>query len=96
MPRRPQAQRPVDTHWRQPSEAAANAHQALPALTHGLRTSTLPDSLIRSTSRYSLQGRPWQGAPPAPGVYLIEGALALSLAAHEALIAQQSCFILAT
>jgi transposase len=110
-PRRPQAQRTVDKHWRQQSEAEANAfqtlcrtalaceadaQQALTAFTHGLRTTTPPDSLIRSTPRYSLRGRPRQGAPPDQMVYQIEGALTSSIAAHEALVAQQSCVILAT
>ena len=109
--RRPQARRPVDTHWRQPSEAAAQALQqlcrpalacaadaqpALAALTHGWRTTTLPDSLIRSTPRYRMRGRPGPGARPAQVVDQIEGALAASIAAHEALVAQQSWCILAT
>jgi transposase len=109
--RRPQAQRTVDKHWRQQSEAEAkafqklcrtafaceaDAQQALAAFTHGLHTTTLLDSLIRSTPRYSMRGRPGQGALPAQVVYQIEGALASSIAAHEALVAQQSCFILAT
>ena len=103
-PRRPQARRTVDTHWRQQIEAeakalqqlcrpafacAAEAQQALAALTHGLRTLTLPGRCIRSTPRDSRRGRPGQGAPP-------EGALAPSIAAHEARVAQQSGCIRAT
>jgi transposase len=109
--RRPQAQRTVDKHWRQQREAdakafqqlcrtafacEADAQQALAAFTHGLRTTTPPDRLIRATPRYSRQGRPRQGVPPEQVVYQIEGALASSIAAHEALVAQQSCCILAT
>ena len=109
--RRAQARRTVDKHWCQQSEAEAkafqklcrtafaceaDAQQALAAFTHGLRTTTLPDSLIRSTPRYSRRGRPGPGVPPEQMVYQLEGALASSIAAHEALVAQQSCFILAT
>ncbi len=101
----------VITEWRQQSETeakafqqlcrtafacAADAQQALAALTHGWRTITLPSSLIRSTPRYSRRCRPGPGAPPEQVVYPIEGALASSIAAHEALVAQQRCFILAT
>ena len=42
------------------------------------------------------RGRPGQGAQPDQVVYQIEGALASSLAARQALIDQHSCFILAT
>jgi transposase len=109
--RRPQAQRTVDKHWRQQSEAEAkslqklcrtafaceaDAQQALVAFTHGLRTTTLPNSHIRAMPRYSMRGRPEPGTPPERVIYQIEGALASSIAAHAALVAQQSCFILAT
>jgi len=109
--RRPQAQRTVDKHWLKQSEVdakafqklcrtafacEADAQQALATFTHGLHTTTLHQSLIRSTPRYSKRGRPGQGAPPDQVVYQIEGALTSSIAAREALIAQQSCFILAT
>jgi transposase len=109
--RRAQAQRTVDKHWRQQSEAEvkafqklcrtafaceADAQHALTALTHDLHTTTLCDRLIRPMPRYRKRGRPGPGAPPARVVFQIEGALASSIAAHEALVAQQSCFILAT
>ena len=109
--RRPQAPRTVDKHWRQQSEAEAkalqklcrtafaceaDAQQALAALPHGWRTTTLPDSLIRATPRSSMRGRPGHGTPPEQVVYQLEGALASSIAAHEALVAQQRGFMLAT
>jgi transposase len=109
--RRPQAQRAADKHWRQQSEAdakawqklcrtafacEADAQQALAAFTHGLRTTTLPDSRIRATPRARMRGRPGPGTPPERVVYQIEGALSALIAAHAALVARQSCFILAT
>jgi hypothetical protein len=51
---------------------------------------------VRATPRYDNLGCPGQGTPPAQVVYQIEGALASSIAAPEALVAQQSRFILAT
>jgi len=109
-PRRPQARRTVDTHGYQQSKAEAKAFQqlcrtalaceaeaqhALAALTHGLRTPTLPDRRIRATPCDSRRGRPGPGVPPAPVVSQIEGALASSIAAHEALVAQQRGVLLA-
>jgi transposase len=110
-PRRPQAQRTGDKAWRTQSAAAAkalqklghtafaceaDAQQALAALTHGLQTTTLQESRVRPTPRDRKRGRPGQGTAPDQVGYPIEGALASSLAAREACIAQQSCFILAT
>jgi transposase len=109
--RRPQAQRTVDKAWRTQSEAEtkalqklgrtafaceADAQQALAAFTHGLRTTTLQESRVRPTPRYRKRGRPGPGTAPDQVVYHIEGALASSLAAREARITHQSCFILAT
>jgi hypothetical protein len=83
-PRRLQAQRTVDQPWRQQSAAAANALQqlsrtafaceadaqhALAALTHGLRTTTLPDSRNSSTPRDRRRGRPGPSIPPEQVVY---------------------------
>jgi hypothetical protein len=59
-------------------------------------TTALPDSRLRSTLRDRKRGRPGQGAPPAQVVSQSDGALASSLAAREALVAQQRCGILAT
>ena len=109
--RQPQAQRTVDKHLRQRSTdelkafqnlcrtafaCEADARQALTAFAHGLHVTTLPEVTIRALPRYRKRGRPAQGAPPAQVLYQIEGALASSLATREALVAQQSCFILAT
>ena len=53
-------------------------------------------SSVRATPRYGNRGRPRHGAQPEQVVYQIDGALASSLTARQALIDQQSCFILAT
>ena len=109
--RRPQAQRTVDKHLRQQSTddvkafqklcrttfaCEAEAQQALNTFTHGLRATVVLEATVRATPRDHKRGRPAQGTSPAQMVYQIEGALASSIAAHEALVAQQSCFILAT
>jgi transposase len=109
--RRPQAQRTVDKHWLKQSEAErktfqklchttfaceADAQQALATFTHGLYTTALHEYHIRPTPRYRRRGRPGQGTQPDHVVYQIEGGLASSIAAHQSLVAQHSCFILAT
>jgi transposase len=109
--RRPQAPRPVDKPWRRQSEAAlkafqqrcrtalaceADAQQALARFPQGGHTTTLADRLLGSRPRSSKRGRPGPGAPPEQVVYQSEGALASSIAAREALVAQQSGCILAT
>ena len=63
---------------------------------HGLRATAVLEGTVRATPRYHKRGRPAQGTSPAQVGSQIEGALASSLAAREALVAQQSCFILAT
>jgi transposase len=109
--RRPQAQRTVDQHLliqstgelkafkklcRTAFACEADAQQALAAFAHGLPATALAQMAIRVLPRYRTRGRPGQGAQPAQLVYQIEGALASSVAAREALVAQQRCFILAT
>ena len=109
--RQPQAQRSVDKHWLKQSESAAKAWQklcrtpfacaadaqhALAPLVHGLQTASLPEGTIHPRPCDGKRGRPRPGAPPTQVVYHISGALTSSLAAHEALVAPQSCFILAT
>jgi transposase len=109
--RRPQAQRNVDKHWLQQSEAeakafqklcrmafacAADAQQALTTFAHGLQAASVHEGTIYSRPRYGKRGRPGQDTTPVQVVYQITGALTSSLAAHDALIAPQSCFILAT
>jgi transposase len=109
--RRPQAQRTVDKHlltqstdelkaFKKLCRAAfaceADAQQALAAFAHGLHATALSAVAIRVRPRYRVRGRPGQGAQPDQLVYQIEGALASSVATREALVAQQSCFILAT
>jgi transposase len=109
--RRPQVQRTVDKHWLQQSEAEAkafkklrrtafaceaDAQQALVTFGHGLQAASVHEGTIDPTPHYGKRGRPVLGVPPDDVVYHIVGALASSIAAHEALVAQQSCFILAT
>jgi transposase len=109
--RRPQAQRTVDQHLlrhgtndlkafkklcRTAFACEADAQQALAAFAHSLHATALAEVAIRVRPRYRKQGRPSQGAQPDQLVYQINGALASSLATREALVVQQSCFILAT
>jgi transposase len=109
--RRPQAQRTVDKHWRQQSAAElkafqqlgrtayaceADARQALATFAQGLQATSLHEGFIHPMPRDGKRGRPSQGTQPDQVVSHIDGALASSIAAHEALVAQQRCFILAT
>jgi transposase len=109
--RRRQAQRTVDRQLLKQSTAEAtafkklgrtafaceaDAQQALSTFVQGLQVTRLHHGTIRATPRYARRGRPGNAAPPPEMVYQIEGALAASLAAREALVAQHSCFILAT
>jgi transposase len=110
-PRQPRAQRTVNKQLLKPSDqevkafkklcgtafaCEADAQQALSTFEQGLQATVLAKCTVRPTPRYGQRGRPGQGAPPAHMVYYLEGALASRLAARQALIAQQSCFILAT
>jgi transposase len=109
--RQSQAQRTVDKHLLKRSEqdvkafkklgrmafaCAVDAQQALSSFAHGLQATFVAQSTIRSAPRYGKRGRPGSGAPPDPVVYSIEGSLASRVAARQALIDQQSCFLLAT
>lgn len=110
-PRHPQAQRTVDKQLLKQSDkegkafkklcgtpfaCEADAQQALATFAQGLHATFLPASTVCSTPHYGKRGRPSPSAPPAHVVYHIAGALASSLAAHQALVDQQSCVILAT
>jgi transposase len=110
-PRQPQAKRTVDKQLLKQSDqevkafkklcgatfaCEADARQALVTFEQGLQATCLHKSTICPTPRYGKRGRPSQGAPPDHVVYSIEGALASQLAARQALIDRQSCFILAT
>jgi transposase len=110
-PRQPQAQRTADKQWSPQSDqdlkafhqlchstfaCEADALQALSACEQGLQVTQCAHVTIRLIARYGKRGRPGRGAQPAPVVYLVEGALASSLAARQARITQQSCVILAT
>jgi transposase len=110
-PRRAQVQRSVDQQLRRQSDqemkalkrlcgvtfaCEADARQALATFAQDLQATVLGASTVRATPRYGRRGRPRQGVQPEQMVYHIEGALASSLAARQALIDQHSCFILAT
>lgn len=74
----------------------ADARQALATLEQGLQATCLHAITICPTPRYGQRGRPGPGAQPDYVVYQIIGALASRVTAHQALVDQQSCFILAT
>jgi transposase len=110
-PRQPPAQRTVDKQWRRQSDkevkafqqlcgttfaCEADARQALGTFEQDLQATFLGSSTVRALSRYGKRGRPRQGTQPDQVIYQIDGALASSLTARQALIDQQSCFILAT
>jgi hypothetical protein len=61
-----------------------------------LQTTAVHDGTIHPTPRYGQRGRPGPDSQPPRMVYHIAGALASVVARREALVAQQSCFILAT
>ena len=73
-----------------------DAQQALSTFAQGLQSTSLHQVTLCSTPRYRKRGRPGHGAQPDQVLYYIDGALASSVARREALVAQQSCFILAT
>jgi transposase len=110
-PRRAQVQRTIDQQWRRQSDqevkalkklcgvtfaCEADARQALATFAQDLQATFLGASTVHATPRYAKRGRPGQAVQPDQMVYQIEGTLASSLAARQALIDQHSCFILAT
>jgi transposase len=109
--RRPQAQRTVEKHLLLQSAAEvkafkklgrttfaceADAQQALATFARGLQATSLHEVTIRPTLCYAKRGRPGKATVPDARGYHIEGALTSSLAVRDALVAQHSCFILAT
>jgi transposase len=109
--RRAQAQRTVDRQLLKHSDqevktfkklcgtpfaCEADAWQALATFARGLQATFLPEPTVRPTPRYGKRGRPGQGTQPHQVVYQVDGALASRVAARQALVDQQSCFILAT
>jgi transposase len=110
-PRQPQAQRTVDKQLLKHSTqevkgfkklcrtafaCEADAQQALASFAQDLLATFLATSTVHARPRYDKRGRPGEGVQPDQVVYHIDGALASSLAARQARIDQQSCFILAT
>jgi transposase len=109
--RQPQAQRTVDKQWRKQSDqevkafrtlcrtafaCEADAQQALARFARDVQTTFLSESTVCPTPHYGQRGRPGPGAQPDQIVYHITGALASRLTDRQALVDQQSCFILAT
>jgi transposase len=109
--RQPQAQRTVDKQLLKQSEqegkafkhlcrtafaCAADAQQALATFAQSLQATFVAQSTVCPTPRYDKRGRPSQGTQPAQIVYQLDGALAMRIATHQALVDQHSCFILAT
>jgi transposase len=109
--RQPQAQRTVDTPWRQQSAqevrafktlcrtafaCEADAQQALTRFEAGLQTTVLHDSTVCPTPHDGTRGRPGPGAQPAQIVSSLVGALASRLTDRQARVDQQSGVILAT
>ena len=109
--RQPQAQRTVDKQLRKQSAqegktlkklcgttlaCEADARQALLTFEQGLQATFLSTSTVCAQPRYGKRGRPGRDTQPDHVVYQIEGALASSRTARQALIDQHSCFILAT
>ena len=74
----------------------ADASQALAHFQQGLQATVLQECTICPTPRYRKRGRPSPSTRPDQVLYHIEGALASRLATRQALVDQQSCFILAT
>jgi transposase len=110
-PRQPQAQRTVDHQLHKHSDkegkafkqlcriafaCEADAKQALATFEQGLQATFLATSSICPTPHYGKRGRPGQSRQPAQVIYHVSGALASRLATRQALVAQHSCFILAT
>jgi transposase len=109
--RHPQAQHTVDQQLSQQraKEARAfqhlcctafacetDAQQALSTFQQGLHSTYLHEVTLHPTPRSRKRGRPGQGAHPDRVLSYIDGALAASVTHRAALVAQQSCFILAT
>jgi transposase len=109
--RQAQARRTVHKQWRQQRDketkafrqlchttfaCEADARQALSTFEQDLQTLSLAASTVHAQPRYSKRGRPGPDARPDQVVYQIDGALASTLAARQALIDRHCCFILAT
>jgi transposase len=110
-PRRVPAQRPIDTQLRQPRAqavtacktccrttlaCAADARQALSAFEQGVPATVLTPSTVRAQPCDGKRGRPGRDAQPDHVASEVEGALAASLTARQALVDQHRCCILAT
>jgi len=75
---------------------AADAQQALQTFEQHLQATRLEGTTIRAVASYGKRGRPTPDTVPEKKAYVVEGALASSLAYRQALLDAKSCFILAT
>jgi hypothetical protein len=109
--RPPQAQRTVETPWRQQRAQAVNAcktrcrtalagaaeaQQALTRFGAGWPTTVLHARTVCPSPHDGKRGRPGPGTQPEPLVAPMAGALASRLTDRRARLDQQSCFIRAT
>ena len=81
---------------RTPFACAADAQQALEAFAQALQATPLEGGNIRPVTRDGKRGRPPAETSSRQVEYIIEGALASSLAYRQTLLDTKSCFILAT
>lgn len=75
---------------------AADAQQALETFQDHLQATRLEGATVRAVASYGKRGRPTPDTVPIKMAYVVEGALASSLAYRQALLDAKSCFILAT
>jgi transposase len=73
-----------------------DARQALETFRSSLQATRLEGETIRVVRRYGKRGRPTPATTAVTIEYVIDGALALQVAYHQALWDTHSCFILAT
>jgi transposase len=74
---------------------AADAPQAVQTFQQPLQATRLEGVTIRAVASYGKRGRPTPDTAPDKMAYVVEGALASSLASRQGLLAAKSCFILA-
>jgi len=91
-----QAVKAFKTFCRTTLACEADARQARSAFEPGLQATFLTTSTVRAQSCSGKRGRPGRDAQPDHVAYQVEGAVASSLTARQALVDQHSCFILAT
>ena len=86
----------IDRHSYPPPEETSRTKNLIIEWQHGLQATYLHESTLRPIPRYGKRGRPSQDAQPDQVMYQLDGALASRGTVRQALVDQQSCFILAT